>query len=43
MDEYGIVLVGLEVIFGDVLVGCVFLKGDDNLFREEKLFVVILG
>ncbi|MCE6090695.1 DNA-directed RNA polymerase subunit beta [Mycoplasmopsis agalactiae] len=43
LDEHGIVLVGSEVIPGDVLVGRVSPKGDDNPSREEKLLAAILG
>ncbi len=43
LDEHGIVLVGSEVIPGDVLVGRVSPKGDDNPSREEKLLVCNFG
>ncbi|WP_029513521.1 DNA-directed RNA polymerase subunit beta [Mycoplasmopsis primatum] len=43
LDEHGIVLIGSEVVPGDVLVGRVSPKGDDNPSREEKLLAAILG
>ncbi|MGV2392904.1 UNVERIFIED_CONTAM: DNA-directed RNA polymerase subunit beta [Campylobacter lari] len=43
LDERGIVLVGSEVTPGDVLVGRVSPKGDDNPSQEEKLLSAVLG
>ncbi|WP_027334684.1 DNA-directed RNA polymerase subunit beta [Mycoplasmopsis felifaucium] len=43
LDEHGIVLVGSEVTPGDVLVGRVSPKGDDNPSQEEKLLAAVLG
>ncbi|KKB26943.1 DNA-directed RNA polymerase beta subunit [Mycoplasmopsis meleagridis] len=43
LDENGIVRVGSEVIPGDVLVGRVSPKGDENPSQEEKLLSAVLG
>ncbi|MGY5139254.1 DNA-directed RNA polymerase subunit beta [Mycoplasmopsis gallinarum] len=43
LDENGIVRVGSEVTPGDVLVGRVSPKGDDNPSQEEKLLSAILA
>ncbi|WP_029512690.1 DNA-directed RNA polymerase subunit beta [Mycoplasmopsis iners] len=43
LDENGVVRVGSEVMPGDVLVGRVSPKGDDNPSQEEKLLSSILG
>ena len=42
LDEHGIVRVGSEVVPGDVLVGRVSPKGDDNPSQEEKLLSAVL-
>ncbi|AIA29557.1 DNA-directed RNA polymerase subunit beta [Mycoplasmopsis californica] len=42
LDERGIVRVGSEVVPGDVLVGRVSPKGDDNPSQEEKLLLAVL-
>ncbi|VEU77062.1 DNA-directed RNA polymerase subunit beta [Mycoplasmopsis columbina] len=42
LDENGIVKVGSEVLPGDVLVGRVSPKGDDNPSQEEKLLSAVL-
>lgn len=42
LDEFGIVRVGSEVIAGDVLVGRVSPKGEENPSQEEKLLMAIL-
>ncbi len=43
LDDQGIVIVGSEVKVGDILVGKVTPKGDDELSAEEKLLDAILG
>ncbi|MEA4115373.1 DNA-directed RNA polymerase subunit beta [Mycoplasma sp. 744] len=43
LDENGIVKLGSEVVPGDVLVGRVSPKGDDNPSQEEKLLSAVLG
>ncbi|VEU77969.1 DNA-directed RNA polymerase subunit beta [Mycoplasmopsis columbinasalis] len=43
LDERGIVKVGSEVLPGDVLVGRVSPKGDDNPTQEEKLLSAVLN
>ncbi|VEU76128.1 DNA-directed RNA polymerase subunit beta [Mycoplasmopsis columboralis] len=42
LDEQGIVRVGSEVVAGDVLVGRISPKGEDNPTQEEKLLMAIL-
>ncbi|VEU58476.1 DNA-directed RNA polymerase subunit beta [Mycoplasmopsis gallinacea] len=42
LDQSGIVKVGSEVLPGDVLVGRVSPKGEDNPIQEEKLLMSIL-
>ncbi|WP_036431935.1 DNA-directed RNA polymerase subunit beta [Mycoplasmopsis cricetuli] len=42
LDEHGIVRVGSEVVAGDVLVGRISPKGEDNPSQEEKLLMAIL-
>ncbi|RMX35856.1 DNA-directed RNA polymerase subunit beta [Mycoplasmopsis fermentans] len=42
LDEHGIVRIGSEVVPGDVLVGRVSPKGDDNPSQEEKLLSAVL-
>ncbi|UCU26962.1 DNA-directed RNA polymerase subunit beta [Mycoplasma anserisalpingitidis] len=42
LDENGIVRVGSEVVPGDVLVGRVSPKGEENPTQEEKLLMAIL-
>ncbi|MHA3828351.1 DNA-directed RNA polymerase subunit beta [Mycoplasma sp. VS276A1] len=42
LDERGIVKVGSEVLPGDVLVGRLSPKGEDNPSQEEKLLMAIL-
>ncbi|TQC54189.1 DNA-directed RNA polymerase subunit beta [Mycoplasmopsis mucosicanis] len=42
LDELGIVRVGSDVVPGDVLVGRVSPKGDDNPSQEEKLLLAVL-
>ncbi|MEE3928010.1 DNA-directed RNA polymerase subunit beta [Mycoplasmopsis ciconiae] len=42
LDENGIVKVGSEVVAGDVLVGRVSPKGEENPSQEEKLLMAIL-
>ncbi|BDV03734.1 MAG: DNA-directed RNA polymerase subunit beta [Candidatus Hepatoplasma scabrum] len=43
LDKDGIILVGSEVKVGDVLVGKVTPKGEDDLSPEDKLLDAILG
>ncbi len=43
LDEDGIIVVGSEVKVGDVLVGKITPKGEDDLSPEEKLLDAILG
>ncbi|WP_338068692.1 hypothetical protein [Mycoplasma nasistruthionis] len=43
LDENGIVRVGSEVLPGDVLVGRLSPKGEDNPSQEEKLLMAILS
>lgn len=42
LDEFGIVRIGSDVTPGDVLVGRVSPKGDDNPSQEEKLLLAVL-
>ncbi|MBU4690678.1 DNA-directed RNA polymerase subunit beta [Mycoplasma sp. ES3157-GEN-MYC] len=42
LDEHGVVRVGSDVAPGDVLVGRVSPKGDDNPTQEEKLLLAVL-
>ncbi len=43
LDEDGIIIVGSKVKVGDVLVGKITPKGEDDLSPEEKLLDTILG
>ena len=43
LDENGIVVIGAEVVAGDVLVGRVSPKGEDNPTPEEKLIAAIFS
>ncbi|WP_029906293.1 DNA-directed RNA polymerase subunit beta [Mycoplasmopsis opalescens] len=42
LDENGIVRIGSEVVAGDILVGRLSPKGDDNPTQEEKLLSAVL-
>ncbi|NOQ50406.1 MAG: DNA-directed RNA polymerase subunit beta [Mycoplasmataceae bacterium] len=43
LDEDGIIIIGSQVKVGDVLVGKITPKGEDDLSPEEKLLDAILG